>query len=169
MKKEKDVLKFTKGIIKDLLKHLGVDADFDVEISKYENNEGEDVEFIDIKLDGKNLGVLIGYLGRNLSALQRVLGMMVNRKMKEMDEEAEYLRVVIDVSGYREGRSDHLNKFAQKVREEVLNSGQEVDMPSMSAYERRIVHMALSENDDVVTESFGEGRDRHVRVMPAGK
>ena len=169
MKKEKEILKTVKGMLKDLLKHLNVDAKPEVKIEEYDDNEGNKVEFIDIKLEGEDLGVLIGYLGRNLSATQRILGMIVNKKMRDIDEEAEYLRVVIDVAGYREGRTDHLTKFAQQVREDVLKSGREIDMPGMSSYERRIVHMALSEYDDVSTESFGERRERHVRVMPAGK
>lgn len=169
MKKEKEIMKFTEKVIKDLLKQLGVEADVDVKVSQYENDEKDEVDFLDINLEGEELGVLIGYLGRNLGALQRIIGMIVNKKMKELDDKSEYLRVVIDVEKYREGRMDHLKKFALQTREEVLNSEHEIDMPTMSAYERRIIHMTLSEYDDVTTESFGEGRDRHVRVMPAGK
>jgi len=169
MKNEKKILDYTKKSLKNLVKYLEVEADFSVELSNYKDSDNKKVEYVDVKFEGEDLGILVGYLGRNLSAVQRILGIMVNKKAKEMDEESEYVRVVMDVSGYREGRTSHLEKYANQIREEVLSSGQEMDLPRMSAYERRVIHLTLSEFDDVVTESFGEGRERHVRVMPAGK
>ncbi len=169
MKKEKDILKAVKKTLKDLLKFLNVEAGFDVKVSKYEDNEKNKIEYIDIEVKGEDLGVLIGYLGRNLRAIQRILGMMVNKEVKDIDKDAEYVRVVVDVAGYREGRKDHLEKYALQVKDEVLESGDEVDMPSMTAFERRVIHLTLSKYGEVKTESFGEGRERHVRVMPAGK
>lgn len=169
MKKEKDILKTVKKTLKELLKHLNVEAEFDVKVSKYVDNEKNKIEYIDIEIKGEDLGVLIGYLGRNLRAIQRILGMMINKEVKDVDKDAEYVRVVIDVAGYREGRKDHLEKYALQVKDEVLELGDEVDMPIMTAFERRVIHLTLSKYDEVKTESFGEGRERHVRVMPAGK
>lgn len=161
--KQKQVIKKAQNMMDELLEDLGVEAEVSVDFSSYVNAEKEELDYVDINIGGEDLGVLIGYLGRNLRSIQRVFSMMLNR---QIDEEDEYYKVVVDVAGYREKREDHLESMAEQVREECLEANEEVDMPPMSAYERRVVHLALKDYEDVITESFGEGKERHVRVLP---
>lgn len=168
MKKEKEIVKESALVVQELLNLLDVEAEVDAKMSTYKDGDDQENEYVDIDIKGEDLGVLIGYLGRNLKAFQKVAGMMINKKITEIAE-GEYIRVVVDVAGYREGRKDHLEKLATQTRDEVLETGEAVDMPNMSSFERRVIHLALSEYDDIKTESFGEGRERHVRVMPAGE
>lgn len=168
MKKEKEILKQSISLVEELLTLIGVEGAVEGKVSSYTDGEDQENEFVDISIAGEDLGVLIGYLGRNLKAFQRVAGMMVNKRIIDITD-GEYVRVVIDVAGYREGRKDHLESLALKTRDQVIESGEEVDMPKMSSFERRVIHLALSEYDDIKTESFGEGRERHVKVMPAGE
>ncbi|MBN1618142.1 KH domain-containing protein [Candidatus Dojkabacteria bacterium] len=161
-----EIVKEAEVLLKDMMDLLGVEAETSLDMDTYDNEEGEEREYIKIKIDGDDLGILIGYLGKNLKSMQRVLTLMMNKQLKDRLEEGRYLKVVVDVSNYRESRKEHLEALANRVREEVLASGEEVDLPSMDAYERRIVHIYLKEFDDVTTESFGEGWDRHIKVMP---
>jgi spoIIIJ-associated protein len=168
MKKKKDIIEKSMATIEKLLDLLGVEADVECKISKYKDGEDNENEFVDINITGDELGVLIGYLGRNLRAFQKIAGMMINHEISDITD-GDYVRVVIDVAGYREGRKDHLIKMAEQMREDVLVTGEAADMPKMSSFERRVIHLALSDYDDISTESFGEGRDRHVRVIPVSE
>ncbi len=166
---EKDIIKKVDSTLKDLMKFFELDAKWTITTSNYENREGKVEEFVSISVEGENLGVLIGYLGKNLRALQKLVALMVNRAYNGKLEEEDYIRVVIDVSGYRQKREDSLCAMAKRVRDEVLSTGEPVDMPAMTGFERRVVHLCLEEYGDVATESFGEGVARHVRVSPLGE
>jgi spoIIIJ-associated protein len=169
MKVNKKVIKETEALMKDFMKYLDVEADIDVSGNSYEDVDGNQEEFVEIDIDGEDIGILIGYLGRNLRSLQRIVGLLLNRRLGVDADESKYVRVVIDVSGYRDKREDSLKRMAEQVREEVIASDESVDLPSMNAFERRVIHTHLSENEDVTTESFGEGKDRYVRVFPVGE
>lgn len=169
MKVNKKVIKETEVLMKDFMKYLDVEAEVQVSANSYEDVDGKQEEFVEINIDGEDIGILIGYLGRNLRSLQRIVALLLNRRLGLDADESKYVRVVIDVSGYREKREDSLKRMADQTREEVLASGESVDLPSMNAFERRVIHSHLSEYEDVTTESFGEGRDRCVRVFPIGE
>lgn len=166
--KDKDLIKLAKSVVDEFLGVLDVEADFTTEMSSYETEAGDEERFIDIKIQGEDLGVLIGYLGKNLRALQAIFSLILNRRLRGADDGDEFVRVVLDVSGYREKRVETLEQMARRIREEVLSSSEPVDLPTMSSFERRVIHLALKEYDDVTTESFGEGATRHVRVIPIG-
>ncbi|MEA3357478.1 MAG: R3H domain-containing nucleic acid-binding protein, partial [Patescibacteria group bacterium] len=78
-----------------------------------------------------------------------------------------FVRIVVDVSGYRKGRVEHLENLAKNIRDEVLATNDIVNLSPMTSFERRVIHVCLADFDDVTTESFGEGRSRCVRVSPA--
>jgi len=166
---DKKVMKEAEKLMKQLIEMLDVDAEVTVSAGSYENAEGKTEEFVDVKIDGEEIGVLIGYLGRNLRSLQRIVSMLLNRRLGIEAGGESYVRVVVDVSGYREKRESSLERMAEQVREEALAGNESVDLPPMSAYERRVIHTHLGTFEDVTTESFGEGRDRYVRVFPVTK
>ena len=104
------------------------------------------------------LSVLIGRRGETLAALQLLLHLVISRQADTRD------RVIVDVEGYRQRREENLRSMAQRIAEQVRASGRAVMLEAMPPNERRIVHMALAEYEDISTESEGEGDQRRVVV-----
>ncbi len=113
------------------------------------------------EISGGDAGRLIGKGGRTLAALEFLANAVVNKG------DADPIRVVIDVGGYKRRRDERLRQTALRAISRVRKSGDPVELEPMSAAERRIVHMAIAEEVDVVSESTGEGRARRVVVSPA--
>jgi len=129
--------------------------------AKVEIEEGEEgSSLIKIKVDDP--GSIIGFHGQNLSSLQLILGLILFRQT------GEWQRVVVDVNDYRQEQSDRLKSIALNAAERVRNTKQPASLSPMTPYERRIVHMALTEFDDLETKSEGEGGQRHVVILPKG-
>lgn len=103
---------------------------------------------------------LIGLKGRNLAALQTVLSLMIRNKIDEN------VRVLLDINNYREEQKLRLEKMTKNLAEKVLATGEKVEMGAMSSYERRICHMVVAETEGVVSESEGEGENRHLVIKP---
>jgi spoIIIJ-associated protein len=155
---KKELAKIVDREIGKFITLSGVDATYDYEI---ENVEG--VTHIDVTFEGQDLGYMIGNHGRHLDSLQYILQLMIRRFV---DEEDFDFRLTLDVSGYREERDQKIEQIALQKADDARILGESVDLPAMKPYDRRVVHVALQKFDDIETESFGEGRDRHVRIMP---
>lgn len=151
----KKKIKILKEKLEKLLKLMAVDFD-DIEFS-----EEEDSLWARIKTG--NPGILIGFKGNNLDALQLIAGLMLYRQT------GEWTAVRIDVGDYRQKRQEQLNKLAQNSAQKVKFSGEEVRLSNLNPFERRIVHLSLADHPDVETESTGEGRDRILIVKPKKK
>ncbi len=151
MKKEESLLEKIKNLTQKLLDFLEVDATF-----KIEEKEG----LFNIDLQTENSGVLIGYHGETLSAIQLILSMMVFRDL------SEWPRIIVNIGDYRQRRQEALERMAASACQKVKFSGSEYELPAMSAAERRLIHIALASNPDVETESRGEGRERRVVIKP---
>jgi len=149
-KKSVSAVEETGKIIKKLIKLLEVEAQVEVK-------PGE--EAILVNLVSSETANLIGYHGETLNALQSLANLMLWRKM------GEWTSVVVDIDDYRGKRKDSLEKMAQNVAQKVKFSGQPQALPPMSAFERRLVHLVLSEDDQVETVSEGE-TERRVVVRP---
>jgi spoIIIJ-associated protein len=106
---------------------------------------------------GADLGAIIGRRGETLNALQYLTSLAVNRKA------AEYMRIVLDVEGYRRNREETLARLAKKMADKAVRSGRRVELEPMSPNERRIVHLALQEDKRV--ESLSRGEEPYRRVM----
>lgn len=128
-----------------LLAKVGVTASVKV--------EEEDGSF-KVHLDSEENALLIGKHGNTLSSLELVLSLIVAQKT------GEFRRIIIEVGGYRQEREDYLRDLATRLRDEVVETGNEKTVRGLKPWERRIVHMYLTEDPDVVTESEGEDRDR---------
>ncbi len=117
-----------------------------------------DVEWADesfsVKLDTDENALLIGKHGNTLSSLELILSLIVAKKT------GEFKRIVIEVGGYREAREEYLRDLAQRLHDEVIDTGNEKTVRGLKPWERRIIHMYLSEEGDVITESEGDERDR---------
>lgn len=112
-------------------------------------------------LDGPELGLFIGKHGQTIDAIQHLAGQIAYRGLED-----ERRRVVVDAAGYRERRAVALCRQADRAAEDALRYGRPVELDSMSAQERRVVHEHLKERGDVETHSEGEDPDRRVVVTP---
>ena len=102
--------------------------------------------------------LLIGKHGNTLSSLEYVLTQLVSTK------EGSFTRIIVEVGGYREEREEYLENLAEKIKQEVLETGVQKSLRGLKPWERRVVHMYLSTDTSLVTESVGEGRDRELLV-----
>ncbi len=159
--KDKELIKLVEKEVETLCSLLEVDCE---RLLSLEEGD-EDVKYIKISFDGEDLGYMIGNRGRHLDSIQYILQLMVG-KMTEQDPN---YRVLVDVGGYRQDRNSHLEEMALQKADDVRILGEAIDLPPMKPADRRAVHMALSEYEDIVTESEGEGRDRHIVIKPANK
>lgn len=137
-----------------LMSLLGLKSSFEITEDNTNN-----AYLIDIKGEDET-GLIIGARGRTLSSLQMLTGLMLKNLT------GEWKRVIIDVSDYREKEEDRLTKLAEQTAQRVLESGETQNLYNLTPSQRRIVHMTLSENDKVITESQGEGVDRYLAVSP---
>ena len=134
-------------------------AFFDAENSPIDEYEGDDGELI-LDVTAPDLAVLIGRHGRTLESLQTMFSLLVSRKL------GFRYPVAVDVEGYKSRRRDKVTEMAHSAASRAVRQGNKVKLPPMSAYERRIVHIALRDNDDVDTHSEGSDPDRHVVIVP---
>lgn len=108
-----------------------------------------------LKLDaGDDNALLIGKHGNTLASLELVLTLIVSNKI------GEFKRVTVEVGSYRSEREQYLEELAQKLRNEVIDTGYEKTVRGLKPWERRFVHMNLQDDEEVMTESTGEDRDR---------
>lgn len=113
---------------------------------------------IEAQIDGENLGYLIGYRGETLNSLQIILTSVANKNYNTR------AKVLLDIQGYREKRKTVLEDLAVKISKTVLKSGKSITLEPMSAYERKIIHNKLQENDKISTHSIGEEPHRRVVI-----
>ena len=142
-------IKDLEKIIKDLFSHLGLQIDFQVK-------KEEDLVMVSLKSDEP--GVLIGYHGQGLNALQQIITLMAFKKF------GQWMRILVDIGDYRGKRKEALERMAQNLSQKVKLSGQNEIFPPMSSFERRIIHLALANHPEVETVSEGEGSQRHIII-----
>lgn len=123
----------------------------------YEVIDKEDNVF-EIKISGNNLNFLIGHRGQSLDALQSILHLSVLR------QQGQHVTIVIDINGYKDQRAEKLQNMTKSYIDRVRFFQKDVELPPMDPWERRQIHMFVSEYEDVVSESIGEGKDRRVTL-----
>jgi len=160
--KEGSMVEVAKDVLQTLLTMIGVSAS--VVYQTTPNVEGEEGATAPIAFDieGDDLGILIGRHGQTLSCLQYIVRLIVAHRTKA------WLPITIDVEGYKQRRYETLQALAWRVAERVKAKGTPVALKPMSAYDRRIIHIALADYPDVTTQSIGEGEDRKVVIQPEG-
>lgn len=124
---------------------------------KYEVSH--DKYYIYINIIGEKTNSLIGYRGETLNAIQTLLTSVANKEIQER------IRLILDISGYREKRKKVLEELAEKVSKTVIKTRKKVVLEPMTAYERKIIHSKLQTNTKVITESIGEEPNRKVVVL----
>ena len=139
--------------LKDVLKYFNVG---EVTIDEYEGDEGELI----LDITGEDLAVLIGRHGRTLDALQFLISAITVRKI------GYRFPVIIDVESYKNRQRQKLEALARSSANKAASQGRSIKLRPMTPYERRIIHVALRDDNRVETASEGEGASRHVVVLP---
>ena len=148
-----------KEALEELLKRMKLTAQVEMGSDTTETSEWE-VAPIALEVKGDDLGILIGRRGETLAALQYILRLIVAHHQKAR------VPLTIDIEGYRQRRYRSLRDLALRLAQKAISTGQSMTLEPMPADERRMVHLALSVNPDVVTQSIGEGEMRKVVIMP---
>ena len=157
--KESDIAEAAKSVLEALLARVGVVASV-VSQTKPPIEGGEGASnVITLDVTGDDLGILIGRRGQTLSSLQYIVRLIVAHQEKAR------VAIVIDVEGYKQRRYGALQALAWRMAEQVKVRGRSFALEPMSAYERRIIHLTLADDPDVITESIGEGEARKVVIM----
>ena len=131
---------------------LGIFGEGGASIDEYEGDDGELI----LDVTGGDLAVLIGRHGRTLDALQMVISSLMSSTLRF------HYPVVVDVEGYKNRRKDKLRTMAHSAASRAKRQRSKVSLPPMNAYERRLIHLALVDDDGVTTHSEGEDPTRHV-------
>lgn len=143
-----------KETLNELLSKLQVAAEIDVA-----KGEGAEDHFL-VNIITSETGLLIGYHGETLNSLQLLLGIILYKKS------GSWVRIILDIGDYRKAREESIKEMVERIVMEVETTGQPVTLPYLTPLERRIVHMMLSENDKVISQSDGSGRDRRLTISP---
>ena len=139
-----------RTFLREVLDAMGIKAEIRIK---------EDNDIININLTGPNMGIIIGYRGETLDALQYLISLVINK-----GHDIEYKRVILDTENYRTKRQETLKRLAEKTAYKVKKNGKSFKLEPMNPYERRIIHSALQDNPFVKTHSEGEEPYRRVVV-----
>ena len=136
-----DVENFLKEFLKDEYK-------YEVKIENFD---------IFVNIDGEKINHLIGYRGENINAMQVIISSIANKKSSSK------VNVFVDVAGYKEKRIKTLEELAEKISKTVIRTGKAITLEPMTAYERKIIHTKLQQNNKVKT--FSKGEEPHRRLV----
>jgi len=145
-----------KEEIKNITEEFFKKADFEVGV-EVEQKE----ELINVDIQTSDAQTLIGRQGLVLSDIQLLLRKIIKKKTNED------FYISVDIDNYKKNKENYLKDLAWNVADEVLKTGQEKEIPLVSSFDRRIVHIELQQRNDVITESIGDGEERRIIVKPA--
>lgn len=149
-KAKENIEEFIKPLIEKLPENI-----------KYTINS--DKSGLKVELTGEDIGYLIGYRGETLYAIQNILSSVAGRGIKNR------VRVILDIEGYKNKREKTLEDLAKKVAYTVIKTKKPVKLEPMTAYERKIIHSVLQENNKVETNSVGEEPHRRIVISLKNK
>lgn len=135
--------------LKEFLEKLQKDAQYSIEISE---------TGVNVNIENKNLGFLIGYRGETLYSFQNILSAIASKGLEKR------VRVILDIEGYKEKRKQTLEDLAEKLAKTVIKTKKSVTLEPMQAYERKIIHTKLQGNEMVETRSIGEEPRRKIVI-----
>jgi len=148
-----DAADTARQVLCDILHTMGIQATVDVAGS------GDDGDPITLNIEGDDLGVLIGRRGQALSSLQYLVRLIVADKLKK------WVSVNVDVDWYKKRHYEALKKLALRLAEQVAKRRRPITMEPMPPDERRIVHITLADDPDIMTQSTGDGDGRRVVIQ----
>lgn len=149
-----EAIQYAKKYLEDILSFFGLNTDI---YATFED------DVIELEVPSTHLnGFLIGQRGENMRALQ----FLVSNALKSQGH--EYTRVNVDIADYKKQRAERLGSRAEEWMKQVKESGEPMELKPMNAVDRRTVHK-LAQEYGLISESVGEGRDRHIVLKPSGE
>ena len=136
-------------VLENILSLLSLEGSFEVE----EKEEG-----VFVTIDTQEAGKVIGHQGETLAALQLIVNLITSKNIEQPK------RVIMDVSGWRQGKEEELAHKARGWAQEVLDKKESIELLPMPSWQRRIIHLVIEETPGVSSESEGEGLDRHLVI-----
>lgn len=118
---------------------------------------------VEVSIETDDSSLLIGYHGENLESFQLILSFLVSKEL------GEFHRVLVNVGDYRQRREEKLKQLASQAKEEALQKMDAVVLQNLSSFERRIIHVFLQDDEEVASESVGEGENRQLIIRPKEK
>lgn len=150
---EENPLDLGRSVLQRIVDSITTEA----EISAEENSG-----WLFYNINGGNAGILIGKKGQTLDAIQSLVEKIVNKHNPQNGR----IRIQVDVEGYLETRKANLEKLAERLADKSKRIRKPISLGQMSAYDRRIVHLALKDDPDIRTKSRGEGYMRKLVIFP---
>ena len=147
--KKEDVINYIKKYINEFANKFGVKIN-----SEVRESDG----IINVMLVTENNALLIGKDGKNIDAIQILLRQAV------CNQTNQNIKVLVDISGYKNKKNKNLEFEIKKICKEVLNTKVEVKLDPMNSYQRRIVHTVVSEFPNLKSESIGEAPNRYTVI-----
>jgi len=155
-KKAKSKLEVVESVAGELLELMGVTVKPDV----FEDKKNEAI-VVSLKTEDE-AGLLIGRHGQTIESLQAAIGMLVKEKT------GDWIRVIVNVGDWREKQEEYLKSLAVSAAERAKTTGEDQPLYNLTPSQRRVIHVALSEEPGIVTESIGEGEERYLVVKRKG-
>lgn len=144
-------LNIVEEVAKELFGLLGVKGSLDV---------AKRLDGFEINLSTDEGGIIIGYRGEVLEALQLMLSLAASKKI------GVFTRIFLEVGDYKKNREIWLGELISRTKERVLETKEDIPLPNLKSWERRIVHLMLQDDKEVLSESVGEGRERTLVIKP---
>jgi spoIIIJ-associated protein len=155
-----NIYEAAREILEKMLALMDIEATVNVSHEFTTTDDDGNLASVGLNIEGEDLGILIGRRGQTMASLQHIVRLIMSNR------EQVKLPIVVDVEGYKERRCEGLRSLANHLAEQVTNRKAPFTMEPMSAFERRIIHIALVDNPDVYTESTGFGESRKVVIAP---
>lgn len=143
-----------KKLAEELFSLMSVSATIEVVYNK------ED-EIFEVNVDASDAtGLLIGKRGDTLLSIQNILSVLYKTKV------GEWVKIVVNIGDYREKEEEYLRNLANTTADRAIETGMPQNLYNLKSWQRRVIHMALSENKKITTTSEGEGNDRYLIISP---
>jgi spoIIIJ-associated protein len=155
-----NVFEVAKNVLETLLDLMDIPASVDFSDEFTSEDKDGTVSSVGLNIEGEDLGILIGRRGQTMASLQHIVRLIVACKIQVR------IPIVVDVEGYKRRRCEGLRALAMRLAEQVKAKKMPFTMEPMSAFERRVIHLALADHPDVTTESTGMGEARKVVIIP---
>jgi spoIIIJ-associated protein len=151
----KENKKKIEEVVLEVIKLMG----FECEVEILEDKEDDSRVICNIKTT-KEANLLIGQSGDNLQALQHIVRLLVRKETEDI------IKFVLDINSYKKEQEFSILDLAKEMAKQAIDERKTVVMRPMSAYNRRLVHMYLADNSEVITESVGEEGERRIAIKP---